>query len=264
MYGVDYSVYQELPIEKLVPLVKRAGQILIRYYGRVPTAYKYEGDFGADSVVTKADLAVERFLARALKVRFPNFGFYGEERVRRELRADYLWHLDPLDGTFNFVREIPLFGISLGLTHQGIPVAGILHFPLLKLTMWAERGRGSYANGKRIKVSRRPLPHALYWAGGYCKRKLGLVPKLLSRVGAVKIIDASSFALAQIAQGHSELYVLPNVPHDVVAGAVAIMEAGGRVTDQSGRPLTTRSKVIVATNGRIHQQVLGLLKGVKV
>jgi len=249
-------------IESLLPLVRRAGNILLKHYGVASSNWKQQDNFGISSIVTQADLDVEKFLGHELKLRFPNYGFYGEEKLRRKIDSEYVWYLDPLDGTFNFNRQVPIFGISLGLVHNGVPVAGILHFPKLKLTVWAEFGRGTYANGKRVKVSQRSLSQSLYWAGGYYKHKLGLVDKLLPHIGAVKIIDASSFVLAQIAQGQAEIYALSNIPYDVVAGVIAIQEAGGKVTDQKGKPYTIDSQTIVATNGRIHDQVVSILHNV--
>ena len=126
--------------------------------------------------------------------------------------------------------------------------------------MNAEKNKGAFANNKKIKVSDRELKKSLYYSGGYFKGKFGLEKSISDKVGVVKVIDASSYEFAQIAMGDAEIYYLTNVPHDVVAGVCIVREAGGKVSDGAGKSWSTNSKEILVTNGKVHKEVLGLLK----
>lgn len=191
---------------------------------------------------------------------FPNHNFYGEEKIRNFRDSKYTWYVDPLDGTSNFVRNIPLFGISIGLIKNNEPILGVLYFPILNLIVYGKKGEGAFANGKKIRVSDRGTKNSLYYSGGYHNGKLRLKEKIVEKVGMVKIIDSSSYELAQIAMGDAELYILRNVPHDVIAGVAIIREAGGEVTDYEGNEYTLNSKNIVASNGKVHKEILKILK----
>jgi len=245
-------------IKIAIKAVKEAGKILLNYYGNIKENYKGIG-FDVGNVVTKADLESEERIMNILKEKFPNHNFYGEEKIREDNKSEYTWYVDPLDGTSNFSRNIPLFGISIGLVKGDKPVLGILFFPVLNLLIYAEKNKGAFANGKRINVSNRDLKNALYYSGGYYNRKLGTRTEILNKIGFIKIIDASSFEFAQIAMGDAELYILTNVLHDVAAGVIIVQEAGGKVTDYNGKEWKPNSIGIVASNKKIHNEVIRIL-----
>lgn len=232
-----------------------AGKILVKNYGKVSETRKDNfNDIG--SIVTVADTESEKKIISILKGCFPEHGFVGEEAASEKTDAGYVWYIDPLDGTSNFVRKIPIFGISIGLTYKQRPILGLLFFPILDLLVYAERGKGAYANGKRIHVSSRPIKDALYFAGGKYHGKNQIIKGLWDSSSMIKIISASSFELAQIAMGNGEIYCLESVPHDVVAGICIVREAGGEVTEWNGRPWTLGSKNVLITNRKVHKDAL--------
>jgi len=245
-------------LDIVVDAAKQAGEILMHHYGRVKTEFKVD-DKGAASIVTQADLDSEAKIVEILKEHFPSFNIHSEEQVQEDNHSEYTWYIDPLDGTSNFTRNIPLFGVSIGLVKGTTPVLGVLYFPVLNLLVQAEQGQGAFANGQKLTVSKRELKHSLYYSGGYHNGHLQLEPKVAECVGLMKIIDASSYEFAQIAMGDAELYILNSVPHDVVAGIVIVQEAGGQVTDAQGAQWTPSSKTIVASNQVIHTDVLRLM-----
>lgn len=247
-------------LEVATSAAKEAGKILMSHYGNADVTFKNER-FDVGSMVTLADQESETNIVETLKRQFPTHGVCGEEGTSINRTADYVWFIDPLDGTSNFTRNIPLFGVSLGLTHKGEPIVGVLYFPTLNLLVSAAKNKGAYANGKKIQVSGRSLEKSLYYAGGKFNNKNQINNSLLENVGLVKIISASSFEFAQIAMGDAEIYYLVNSPHDVVAGVCIVREAGGRVTDQDGAPWKLDSKMILATNGTVHDQALHLIRG---
>lgn len=247
-------------LEAAIRAAKAGGEVLMSHYGKTKTELKDPGVYDVGSVVTVADRESEARITDVLSNSFPEYGIYGEEGASHNTDADFLWVIDPLDGTSNFIRNIPLFGISIGLLEKGVPVAGVLFFPALNLLAHAAKGEGAFANNAPIKVSDRPLEHSLYYAGGVFKKRIQLSIKLAEAAGFVEIINASSFEFAKIAMGDAEIYYLENVLHDVAAGICIVQEAGGKVTDENGHPWSRDVKYILATNGVAHDQALGLIK----
>lgn len=248
--------FQDIAIQA----AQEAGKILMAHYGQLTEIRWKETEHGAVSIVTDADISSEAKIISILKTEFPNHGIYGEESGGQNMEADYVWYVDPLDGTNNFSRNIPLFGVSIGLVHNGQPIVGVLYFPTINLTLSAEEGRGCLANGKKVEVSKRMLSESLYYAGGKFHNQMQINLNLARACGLIKIIDASSFELAQVAMGDAEIYHLASVPHDVAAGVCLIREAGGMVTEEDGTPWNINSKTILATTGVIHQEVVEILK----
>jgi myo-inositol-1(or 4)-monophosphatase len=250
------SKFQDIAISA----AKEAGKIIMAHYGQLTEIRWKEIEYGAVSIVTDADIKSEAKIISILKQEFPEFGIYGEESGGQNMKADYVWYVDPLDGTNNFSRNIPLFGISIGLVYRGQPIVGILYFPVIDLMLSAEKNQGCFANGKKVQVSKRLLAESLYYAGGKFRNQMQLNLNLAKECGLIKIIDASSYELAQIAMGDAEIYYLASVPHDVAAGVCLIQEAGGIVTEEDGAPWNINSKTILATNGINHQEIVEMLK----
>lgn len=246
-------------LDEAIYAAKEAGKVLSKYYGKVKINSKDEY-FNAASLITDADIESEKIIADILKEKFPDHNIYGEEGTSINKGSSYTWVIDPLDGTSNFIRNIPLFGISIGLMKDKDPLLGVLYFPKLDLLFYAEKGKGAYCNEEKISVSKRGVSESLFYNGGVYKGKFSLEENVVSKVGLLKIIDCSSYELAQIAKGDAELYILESVLHDVLAGVVIIREAGGKVTDKQGNPWTPDSKTIIASNGTIHEDVLACYK----
>jgi myo-inositol-1(or 4)-monophosphatase len=237
-----------------------AGKIVMKEYGKTEISFK-QGLDGRPSSITNADKASEHYIVSELKTQFPSHGIYSEEAGTFKTDTEFVWYIDPLDGTTNFGRRIPLFGISIGLVHRGRPVVGVLYFPALNVLVYAEENRGAYANDTQIFVSTRSLEQSLYYISCAESRDGLSFPQLGQKVGWVKAIDASSFELAQIAMGDAEVYTFKNIlPHDVVAGVVIVREAGGTVTDENNEPWIVGSNTIIASNGMNHQKILNLIR----
>lgn len=245
-------------LNEAVSIIKQAGIILSTCYGKSKVGYK-EGIDGRKSTVTKADTESEKLITKLIKEKFPGHGIYGEEGIRSNTSAEYVWFIDPLDGTTNFSRSIPLFGISLGLAYRKEPIIGALYFPELNLLLSAEKEKGAFANEKLINVSDRQLAESLYYISTAETRDGWTFPSLKNKVGWVRAMDVSSFEFASIAMGNSELYTFKKSPHDMVAGAIIIKEAGGRVSDEKGNDWNTDSSFIIASNNIIHNEVLQII-----
>jgi len=244
-------------LDTVINITKEAGDIVMSYYGTAEARQK-GAVYSAKSLVTEADIQSEKKIVERLQKYFPDYGIYAEEEHKINVQAPFVWYVDPLDGTSNFVRNIPLFGVSIGLTHHGKPIMGVLNFPALGILIYAERGRGAYSDGKRITVSDRSIHTSLFHASGDEARSRTR-DILHEKCGLLKVLGSTSYEFAHIAMGNAELYIRENSPHDVVAGIVILEEAGGKITDERGNPWTLESSVVIASNGVIHDDVLSLL-----
>ncbi|MCB9782876.1 MAG: inositol monophosphatase [Candidatus Omnitrophica bacterium] len=226
-----------LNLQDVVTITKEAGQILLE---------KFEQDIDIDlktpdDVVTEADHAAERFLKEKLLTLFPGSGFHGEESGQDLGSNGYTWVVDPLDGTHNYSEGIPLWGCSVGLLDSEMkPVLGVLDFPTVKKTQWAEAGGGAFLDGKPIHVSTDPLiPTSVI--GVQSKIRLEKFPghvEYASRYHSARSLGSIAYHGYLVStgrmRGSADLKVRL---HDIVAVTVIVQEAGGWVSDLDGMPI---------------------------
>ena len=237
------------------------GNILIDFYNEnIKITHKKE-KIDASSVVTDADLLSEKEIINFLKFFTPNYNFYCEEHSYQNNNSIYTWCIDPLDGTSNFINQIPIWGISIGLLERNEPILGILYFPLIDKLLYAEKNKGAYENKveKKLQVSTKDLQNSLYFAGGIYSGKHQASFELMHKVAYTKIFDCSCFEIAQIATGNAEIYIRRNSLHDVAASICIIHESGGTITDYLGNPWHPKSKGVVITNGYFHRNVIDII-----
>lgn len=219
----------------LMDTVVAAGQQLLRANNSVINV-KGMGHATLD-LVTQADLDSEAFLRERLTKRFPTFGFYSEETAKesmRELDREFYWVVDPLDGTLQFSRSLPFFGVSVGLMRQGRPIAGFIYLPKLGDLFHAQKGSGAYAGGKRIRIAKREYPTKSVGVLSYTglsddqQRKLH---DIFIRENVVMLrIGSAIFHLGNTAAGRYDLYVgINQALWDLAAGWAIVEEAGGAV-----------------------------------
>ena len=250
-------------------IAREAGARLREFFAQgVETEYKGDVD-----LVTVADRTVEKLIRGRLGEAFPEHGIYGEEGTRERLERDYRWYVDPLDGTTNFAHGFPQFCVSLGLEHRpegtepgedGTLVAAVIYDPLRNELFTAERGRGAWLNGKRIHVSRtRQLAEALL-ATGFPSHKRHRSPNIhfyqefTLRSHGVRRAGSAALDLAYTACGRVDGFWEFNLnPWDTAAGILLVEEAGGRVTGFSGGRFRLDSREVLASNGLIHEELLG-------
>ena len=234
--------------------------ILRSYYRR-----KLDVDIKSDaSPVTQADREAEEAIVATLGRAFPDWGFLGEEFGAKGAR-DVRWIIDPIDGTKNFVRRIPVWATLLALEAHGEIVAGVIHNPVSGELYAARRGGGARLNGRRVSVSDvgEMWSATLLHAGLRLYRKAGVWDGLLRLVDATErqrgFGDYLGYAL--VAEGKAEMYVEVDLkPWDLAPCKIVVEEAGGRFTDLTGTP-TIYSGHALATNGRLHDAALALLAG---
>jgi histidinol-phosphatase len=240
-----------------------AGEIIDRYYRRgVDVTLKGDG-----SPVTRADTEAEALIRSRLLDAFPGDGFLGEESERLGSRNGRTWIVDPIDGTRSFVRGYPFFSTQIALDETGELVLGVSSAPCFGELAFAERGRGAWLNGERLAVSDvsdfasasvsignvATLTRDRRWAG------LGRIVARVARFRGYG--DFYHYHLLAAGKIDAVLESDVNI-YDIAALAVLVREAGGRVTDLDGGPVTFETTTILATNGALHEPVLQMLNAV--
>jgi histidinol-phosphatase len=216
------------------------------------------------SPVTEADVRCELAIREILESRFPTHGFYGEETDAKNLEAESVWLVDPIDGTKAFVREYPMFSTQIGLMRAGQVVLGVSSAPVYGQIAWAERGGGAFLNGRALGVSGIAELESAALSSGNLK-SLASGPawsrygRIVSRVNRIRGYgDFLHYHL--LAAGKIDAVVETDVNILDIAACVSIVtEAGGRFTALDGTPITLRSTSVLATNGRLHEPMLEAL-----
>ena len=225
-------------------------------------------------LVTAADRAVEREVVSALLALRPEDAILAEEGVltptgaiSRE-GAEFLWVLDPIDGTTNFVHGVPFFAVALGLYRGSEPVLAVVYAPALARTYHAVVGGGAYRDDQRLQVSSTPeLADGLLATGfSYVRDQpgtddnLGRLGRVLPLCRDLRRLGSAELDLCAVADGTFDGYwELHLAPYDVAAGAIIVLEAGGRVTDLSGGEDWLFGGEILATNGALHDHLLSVV-----
>lgn len=264
----DATPFQWIP--KASEIAREAGASLREFLAQgVETEYKGDVD-----LVTVADRTVEKLIRTRLAESFPDHGIYGEEGTRDRLDQEFRWYVDPLDGTTNFAHGVPHFCVSLGLEQRpsglspdqdGTLVAGVIYDPMQDELFSAERGRGAHLDGKPISVSRIPELAESLIATGFPSRKRHDSPNIhfyhefTLRSHGVRRAGSAALDLAYVASGRFEAFWEFQLnPWDTAAGFLLIEEAGGRITDFAGAPFSLDSREVLASNGLIHDELVGL------
>ena len=222
-------------------------------------------------LVTQFDLEIEKFLTEKLEKLYPDWTIIGEETSSEYGDISKKIYIDPIDGTTNFVHSLPFVAISIGFWEDNQPVEGVVYNPMMYELFYAKRNNGAYRNGKRISVSdRTPLQNGLISTGfPYSKVEQGedylwtidIFQKVLPKTRDIRRYGVASIDLAYIAMGIFDGYYEMNLkPWDVSAGILLVEEAGGKISNEKGeRYQIERDRVIVATNGKIHQELIELM-----
>ena len=245
-----------------------AGAILLEGQGR---RHHADSKRIANDLVTEFDTRSEAAIVSALVRAFPSDTILGEEgglvTGAGTSGTSRRWLVDPLDGTVNFAHGLPFYCVSIGLEEAGVLRCGVVHAPSLGYTFAAARGQGATMNGAPIAVSdESELSRALLATGFPYDRAISddnnfeQFIALQRRAQAVRRVGSAALDLAFVARGAFEGYwEMKLKPWDLAAGALLVEEAGGRVSGWSGEPLDVDHGACVATNGRIHDQLVAAL-----
>lgn len=248
-----------------VSIAKEAGKIAMKHFGR-PENCRMK-DRQKEQVVCETDIAVESFLKSNVLEKFPDHSILAEESEPSMGNSEYLWIIDPIDGTRNYTHGHPTFGISIALAKNREVVLGVVYFPIYDWLFTAEKGKGAELNGKKIHVSaRKPGDDTMgnYGCAFYKEKKeqIEILDRYIDIVRKVRIEGAATFGLCLVASGVYESYIARFTnPWDFAASCLAIEEAGGKVTDFKGNKWSIDIKEFVASNNMFHDKLLEAVRG---
>lgn len=213
---------------------------------------------GVENLVTSSDLAVQHFLTCRLSEILPGSGFLCEEEDFRDLEEEYVWIVDPIDGTANYARGIEDCCISVALARGGELLAGVVYSPGRREMYTASKGNGAFLNGKRIHVSSRPFEAGLLCTAmsTYRKEFAGICSDIIydiyMRSNDLRRFGSAAVELCMMAKGTIELYFEMRLqPWDYAAASLILTEAGGCIADFDGNlPSLVRPSLVVAANTR--------------
>lgn len=219
------------------------------------------------NLVTEADLLSEQAVVSVIKESYPDHQIMGEEGVANGGESDHKWIIDPLDGTTNYAHGYPVFSVSIALEVKGEVVAGVVYNPILKELFRAEKGKGAFLNDRKLQVSKTgKLIDSLLSTGFPYVRMTGgptnlaYFNKVIMNCQEIRRDGSAALDLCYVAAGRFDGYwELMLKPWDDAAGMLMVTEAGGKVTDLKGGPYSIYSDEILATNGLIDDELMGVL-----
>ncbi len=214
------------------------------------------------SLVTDLDYRADRMLRRTIRAHCPGHAILTEESGWEGADAEYQWIIDPIDGTHNFIRGIPLYGVQLAILYRGAFVASVIYLPAVDKMFAAEQGSGAFVNDLPIHVSSRNALSAcsLSYDSGLkrsTERKLSVLAALARQVFNIRMFGASSALLTALAEGTVDVAVeFDDKPWDFAPGVCLIAEAGGMMTGHDGQAISLETHGYVASNGAVHRETL--------
>lgn len=239
----------------------QASRILMRYYGKKEKISQKPNK----TLVGIADLEANKAIIKTIKKNFPTHDILSEETAFEDNNSDFKWVIDPLDGTHNFLHGIPIFGTSIALEYKNEIVLGVLQFPTINITAVAEKGKGAFLNGKKLKVSgKKGLDHSFIifeYAYSNRKEKVGFLEKLIHQTIDVRNFGSAIYDLLLVACGKCDGFVILSTHEwDIAAGFLIVEEAGGKITDLKGNKWSPHQNKFAVSNGMLHNKILKLVK----
>lgn len=247
-----------------VDLALKAGTLLKEKFSQAHEIL-YKGDI---NIVTEADQMSEKLILDEIKRTFPQHGIVSEESEAIAGSSAMRWIVDPLDGTTNYAHGYPVFCISIALEKDGQVILGVIYDPTRNDLFWAQRGEGAYLNGEKISVSRMPHLSQALLATGFPydirdsqENNLDHFNKMAVKAQAIRRAGAAALDLAYLAAGRFDgFWELKLKPWDTAAGCLMVQEAGGMISDLFGGDWHLDSPHLLASNGRIHQQMIDVFR----
>ena len=249
-----------------IQVARDAGNLLVQRLGAAQISNKGDID-----LVTEADIAAEELIIDRIRSHYPLHGILAEESgeaiQQGTSRSDWKWIIDPLDGTTNYAHGYPCFCVSIAVEHAGALEIGVVYDPMRDEMFAAERGQGATLNERRIRVSSvEELNSAMMCTGfPYDVRTRPDFARDFTNftlhAQAVRRDGSAALDLAYIACGRFDGFWEDGLnPWDIAAGTILVSEAGGRITNYENEPLDIYTKKVVASNGRVHDAMLRLLR----
>jgi myo-inositol-1(or 4)-monophosphatase len=257
-------------LQLAVDAALEAGRFLRMNIGKIKRIERKHGE--ESNLVTEIDKRAEQLIIEKIKQRYPQHDFLAEESGTHANNSDFKWIIDPLDGTTNFTHGLPIFCASIALEHKGEIILGAIYDPNADELFTGEKGKGAYLNNRKIRVSEtRNLLESLIVTGfpyDIKKNPYNAVEhfsNVLVESQAVRRLGSAALDLSYVACGRFDgFWEVTLNPWDMAAGVLFVQEAGGKFTNFKGFPSDIYNPNVLATNGIIHEQLVGVLrKGLK-
>jgi len=251
-------------MEKFIKkITKQAGKKLLFYFKREKNLISLRQS--SKTVVTKYDKAIDQFLIKEIEKKYPGHSILAEESGFKDKKSDYLWIVDSLDGSGNFANKNPLFSICLALLYKKELILAVTYAPAIDEFYFAKKGRGAFLNGRRIKVSQTAKLKDSYvvFCDGHEKNR----KKLSRQLSAVfqnaidlRKIGSAGVETGWVAAGRVDGFLVFQAdPWDLASGTLILQEAGGMVSDFSGKSWGIRRGDFIFSNKKTHQQLKKLV-----
>jgi len=248
-----------------VKAARRAGAIINRAsqdIGTLTIKSKNYNDF-----VSEVDVAAERAIIDTLKDAYPSHGFLGEESGSSENQSDFIWIIDPLDGTTNFLHNFPQYCVSIALQHKGEITQAVIYEPNRNDLYTATKGRGAFLNDKRIRVSKcDKLQQSLIGTGfpfrdfKHLDTYLSMFKSMLQKTSGIRRPGSAALDLAYVANGSLDAFwEIGLSPWDIAAGALLVQEAGGIISNLNGKDGWLESGNVLAASPKIYDAMVETL-----
>ena len=257
---MTYSPMKDL----LEDVARRAGDFLLERFRQDTGLVELRSS--AKEAATAYDRMADELIIRRIKDEYPEHGLLTEESGSLMGDPDWLWIVDSLDGTGNFANWNPLFAVCIALMHQTELVLGSVYAPAIDEFYVAEKGKGAYLNGRRVRVSDASAlarSYVFYCEGGERDRERTgtLLEGVYPEVVDIRKLGSAGLETAWVAAGRGEAYYTTSIdPWDVAPGVLLVMEAGGRVSDLEGDRWEPVKSDLLFSNGMVHDHMLGLLQ----
>lgn len=254
-------------IEGIIQISKEAGELIRNAFGK---AHSIEFKTNELNLVTETDKASEKLITDFIRKKYPSHGILAEEGSEANRSAEYLWVIDPLDGTTNFAHGLPIFSVSIGLQKNGETIAGVVYDVMRDIVYSTEKNSGSFENGRRLQVSKNEnLGHSMLVTGfpydvkDNPDKAYERFIEFLKHARAIRRLGSAAIDFCYVANGAFDgFWEVSLHPWDLCAGKLIVEEAGGLVTDFDGNKIDIYSKRILGTNGSIHQKMIDVMKSV--
>mgnify|MGYP001190810629 CR=1 FL=1 len=247
-----------------IQTAREAGSILMNHFGNIKSINRKSSKI---DLVTIADKNSEEYIINQINIHYPDHNIIAEESLPKIKGSDYEWVIDPLDGTTNFVHNLPIFAVSIGLQYKKKTIVGVVYNPAVDKCFWAEENGGAFLNEERIFTSScSTLNNSLLVTGfPYSYESDTIIFDLFKEFyklsQGVRRLGAAALDLCFVAMGRFEGFWESGLqPWDICAGSLILKEAKGKVSDWCGSPMPYLGKHILATNGSIHNEMLEIIK----
>ncbi len=251
-------------LPKVIEIAKEAGELIKNNFGK---SHEIKYKTNVANIVTETDKAAEDLIIKFVNKNFPGHGILSEEIGMIKGTTEYLWVIDPLDGTTNFAHGLPIFVVSIAVLKNNQVIYGVVYDIMRNVVYKAEKGCGSFANQNRLSVSKRTDLAKCLLATGFpydvAKNPSNVFNKFtafLRKSRAVRRLGSAALDSCFVAEGIFDgFWEVSIFPWDILAGKLIIEEAGGLVSDFNGNKIGINTKQFLATNGLIHKDMMKIL-----